>query len=295
MKKQIKAQSSASLPAMSDDGNLARYIQQIQSFPILTADEEYRHARSFAENHDKFSAEKLISSHLRLVVSMAYELNGYGIPVGELIASGNVGLMQALQRFEPEKGFRFSTYATFWIRAEMYDLILNNWSLVKIGGGAARKKVFFNLARTKRALGIMDSRLSGEQVRQIAGKLEVSEKDVENVSERMRSRDVSLNAVKYDDGGELVDFVADDASPVEQELEEMEARRRGRALLARHLSALPDRDREILSARRLSDPARTLEDLSAQYGISRERVRQIEERAYEKLRDAILREKKEAD
>ncbi|MDR3208406.1 MAG: RNA polymerase factor sigma-32 [Rickettsiales bacterium] len=291
MRKQIKGGFSGNLPA-PDDG-LARYLQQAQRFPLLTASEEYEYASSWAKNRDKLSAETLVSSHLRLVVSMAYELGNYGIPIGELIASGNVGLMQALQRFDPEKGFRFSTYATFWIRAEMYDLILSNWSMVKIGNSASQKKVFFNLARTKRALGIMDSRLSGAQVKQIADKLEVSEADVENMSERMHIRDMSLNANKYDDGdGELVDFIQDDAKPIEQEMEDMELRANGRELLRRHLLGLPARDREILVARRLSDPAKTLEELSAEYGISRERVRQIEERAFEKLKKAVLEDKK---
>ncbi|MDR1071552.1 MAG: RNA polymerase factor sigma-32 [Rickettsiales bacterium] len=289
MKRQIKGGFIGNLPA-PDDG-LARYLRQAQSFPLLTASEEYEYASSWAKNHDKLSAEMLVSSHLRLVVSMAYELGGYGIPVGELIASGNVGLMQALQKFDPGKGFRFSTYATFWIRAEMYDMILSNWSLVKIGGSAAQKKVFFNLARTKRALGIMDSRLSGKQVKQIADKLEVSEADVEGMSERMHVRDVSLNAEKYDDGeGELVDFVQDDAKPIELELEDMEVRANGRDLLRRHLAELSGRDREILVARRLADPAKTLDELSIRHGISRERVRQIEERAFGKLKAAILRE-----
>lgn len=285
MKKQIKT----ILPAVSDDGNLARYIQQIQSFPLLTKEEEYQYATSWVKNHDKLSAEALVSSHLRLVVSMAYELRDYGLPVGDLIASGNVGLMQALQKFEPEKGFRFSTYATFWIKAEMYDHILSNWSLVKIGSNAAQKKVFFNLARVKRTLGIMGGTLSDEQAKQIAERLEVSENDVINMDTRMRVRDSSLNVQKYDDGGgEAIDFIADNKRPIEDELEDMETRAFGRNLLKKHLDELPTRDREIFIARRLSDPIKTLEDLSAEYGISRERVRQIEEKAFLKLQSAIL-------
>jgi RNA polymerase sigma-32 factor len=288
MEKQIKI----SLPAL-DDG-LARYIRQAQQFPILSKTEEYEYASNWVKNRDKLSAEKLISSHLRLVVSMAYELTNYGIPLGDLISSGNVGLMQALQRFEPERGFRFSTYATFWIRAEMYDLILNNWSLVKIGGSAAQKKVFFNLARTKRALGIMDSRITNEQVRQIADKLEVSESDVIDMNTRMHNRDMSLNAGKFE-GEEPVDFIQDDRPPIEQELEEYELHVKKRELLQKYMARLPQREREILIARRLSDPIQTLEDLSAQYGISRERVRQIEDRAFEKLRSAILEDSRHGD
>lgn len=286
MKTQIKAHSHISLPAL-DDG-LQRYLRQIQQFPLLSKTEEYEYATSWIKNRDKPSAEKLISSHLRLVVSMAYELTNYGIPVGDLIASGNLGLMQALQRFEPEKGFRFSTYATFWIRAEMYDFILSNWSMVKIGSSAAQKKVFFNLARTKRALGIMDSKMTDEQVRQIADKLEVPETDIIDMNARMHRRDASLNANKYEDGGEMIDFIQDDRLPIEQELEEHESLVKNRDLLQKHLMDLPDRDREILIARRLSDPIKTLEDLSEEYNISRERVRQIEDRAFMKLRDAIL-------
>jgi len=289
----MKNQTKSFLPAIGM-GGLANYIRQIQSFPILTAEEERKIADSWVLHHDKESAEKLVASHLRLVVSMAYELNGYGIPAEELVASGNMGLMQALQKFEPAKGFRFSTYATFWIRAEMYDFILNNWSLVKIGNSAAQKKVFFNLARTKQALGIMDSRLSGEQVKQIANKLEVSESVVERMSNQIHNRDASLNASKYDDGdGEAVDFLSDGAKPVEEELEEMETRQKGGELLRKHLAKLPERDREILILRRLSDPIKTLEELSEQYGISRERVRQIEDRAFSKLKTAMLAERKE--
>lgn len=278
------------LPALED--GLARYLRQIQSFPLLSATEEYDYAVRWVKNHDKLSAEKLISSHLRLVVSMAYELGNYGIPIGELIASGNLGLMQALQKFDPEKGFRFSTYATFWIRAEMYDMILNNWSMVKIGTGATQKKIFFNLARTKKALGIMDSRLSGEQIKQIAEKLDVSEDDVESMNSRIHSRDQSLNVSKYDDGDEQIDFLSDNKKPIEQELEEHEDQIRAREILQKHLQDLPERDREILTFRRLADPIQTLEELSEKYGISRERVRQIEERAFTKLQNAILEEQK---
>jgi RNA polymerase sigma-32 factor len=282
MKKQIKT----SLPAL-DDG-LARYVRRAQSFPILSAEEEYEYAKNFAENHDKLSAEKLISSHLRLVVSMAYELKDYGIPISELISSGNVGLMHALGKFNPEKGFRFSTYATFWIRAEMYDFILGNWSVAKIGGGAAEKKIFFNLARAKRALGIMDSGLSDEQARMIADKLNVPADDVHSMNTRMHSRDLSLNAVKYDDGGEMMDFLADDGAPFEDELENRELYLKKRSVLQKHLAGLPSRDRDIFAARRLADPPKTLEELSKEHGISRERIRQIEERTYNKLKAAIL-------
>ena len=294
MKKQIKGSSStAALPAVAADGGLAQYVARVKNFPILSKEEEYAAAVLWAKSRDKHAAEKLISSHLRLVVSMAYELRDYGIPVGDLVASGNLGLMQALQRFEPEKGFRFSTYATFWIKAEMYDTILNNWSIVKLGSGAAQKKVFFNLARAKRALGIMDGQLSFDQAKQIAQKLDVTEDDVMRVSARMQKRDMSLNAAKYDEsGGEIVDYIEDDKKPVVEELEEHELRMQNYEMLRARLAELPERERDILVARRLSDPVRTLEELSAEYGISRERVRQIEERAFEKLRKMVLGENK---
>jgi RNA polymerase sigma-32 factor len=228
-----------------------------------------------------------------MVVSVAYDFKNYGIPVGDLIASGNMGLMQALQKFDPEKGFRFSTYAMFWVRAEMYETILNNWSIVKIGTSANQKRVFFNLARAKRALGIMDNNLSDEQTQQIAEYLDVPENDVKRMATRVGARDVSLNAPAHvgDEGStDILSNLADNRATIEDSLERLEFRRRGYELLRKHLDALPERDREILRARRLSDPVATLESLSQKYGISRERVRQIEERAYNKLRDAILKD-----
>lgn len=299
MKKQIKnalpAQKNTSLVAargVSDESGLAQYIQTIQKFPILTAQEEYECATNWVKNQDKVAAERLVASHLRLVVSVAYDFKNYGIPVGDLIASGNMGLMQALQKFDPDKGFRFSTYAMFWIRAEIYETILNNWSIVKIGTSANQKRVFFNLARAKRALGIMDNNLSDDQTKQIAEYLDVPENDVRRMSTRVTARDVSLNAPAHSDD-ETRDVLAnmpDEKTNIQDSIEQMEFRRRGYELLRRHLAELPERDREILRARRLAEPVATLESLSQKYGISRERVRQIEERAFNKLRDAILKE-----
>ena len=277
MKKQIKNalpvtqnQTLVATRGVNDETSLAQYIQNVQKIPILSASEEYEYATKWTRDHDAAAAEKLVASHLRMVVSVAYDFRNYGVPFGDLIASGNMGLMQALQKFDPEKGFRFSTYAMFWIRAEIYETILQNWSIVKIGTSANQKRVFFNLARARRALGIMDGNLSDDQTKQIADYLNVPENDVRRMSTRMSARDVSLNSPAH--------------------MEQMEFRRRGYELLRRHLGELPARDREILVARRLSDPALTLEALSQKYGISRERVRQIEERAYKKLRDAILTE-----
>lgn len=299
MKKQIKnalpvVQNNSIIAArgVSDEAGLAQYIQTIQKFPILTAQEEYDYANKWVKEQDKDSAEKLLSSHLRLVVSVAYDFRNYGVPVSELIASGNMGLMQALHKFDPEKGFRFSTYAMFWIKAEIYETILNNWSIVKIGTSANQKRVFFNLARAKRALGIIDNNLSDEQTQKIADYLNVPENDVKRMSTRISARDLSLNAPAHadEDSHDILSNLPDDRTSVEDAVEQLEFRRKGYDLLKKHLALLPQRDREILQARRLSEPVATLESLSQKYGISRERVRQIEERAFKKLRDAILKE-----
>ncbi len=275
-----------------DDASLAKYINEIQKFPILSAEQEYEYATKWANEHDNIAAEKLVASHLRLVVSVAYDFKNYGLPVSDLIASGNMGLMQALQKFDPEKGFRFSTYAMFWIKAEIYETILNNWSIVKLGNSANQKRVFFNLTRAKRALGIMDNSLSDEQTKQIAEYLSVPENDVERIANRMSARDVSLNSPLNTDSDakDILSNMADTRINIADGLEQLEFKRKGYELLKKHLNELPERDREILKARRLSEPAMTLETLSQKYGISRERVRQIEERAFKKLRDAILSE-----
>lgn len=299
MKKQIKNalptvqnKSLVSARGVNDETSLTQYIQNVQKIPILSASEEYEYATKWVRDHDAAAAEKLVASHLRMVVSVAYDFRNYGVPFGDLIASGNMGLMQALQKFDPEKGFRFSTYAMFWIRAEIYETILQNWSIVKIGTSANQKRVFFNLARARRALGIMDGNLSDDQTKQIADYLNVPENDVRRMSTRMSARDVSLNSPAYsdDDARDILSNMPDEKNSIQDNMEQMEFRRRGYELLRRHLGELPARDREILVARRLSDPALTLEALSQKYGISRERVRQIEERAYKKLRDAILTE-----
>jgi len=299
MKKQIKntlpAVNSTSIVearGVSDESGLAQYIQSIEKYPILSAEQEYEYATQWTKHQDATAAEKLVASHLRLVVSVAYDFKNYGVPVADLIASGNMGLMQALQKFDPERGFRFSTYAMFWIKAEIYETILNNWSIVKIGTSANQKRVFFNLARAKRALGIMDNSLNNEQTKQIADYLNVTEADVSRMSQRIGARDVSLNAPAHNDpdSHDILSNLSDDKIGIEDSIEQLEFKKRGYELLRKHLAALPERDREILKARKLSEPVATLESLSQKYGISRERVRQIEERAYAKLRDAILTE-----
>lgn len=285
---------SSTLPAISDDYSLARYIDYIKKYPILTASEEYEYATAWSSQHDSDAAEKLITSHLRMVVAVAYEFKNYGLPVSDLIASGNLGLMQALQKFDPEKGFRFSTYAMFWVKAEMYDLILSNWSMVKIGTSANQKRVFFNLSRAKRALGIMNGNISPDEVKQIAEYLDVNEKDVSRMAQRMGARDVSLNAPahKDSDSTDLLSNLEDKTESIEDRLEVFQARKSGMALLRKHLADLPERDKAILIARKMSDPVKTLEQLAGEYGISRERVRQIEERAFAKLQKAVLAETK---
>jgi RNA polymerase sigma-32 factor len=297
MKKQIKTTLPSkpySVPTtalgVNDDISLSKYISEIQKFPVLTAEQEYEYATKWVNEHDNIAAEKLVASHLRLVVSVAYDFKNYGLPVSDLIASGNMGLMQALQKFDPERGFRFSTYAMFWIKAEIYETILNNWSIVKLGSSANQKRVFFNLTRAKRALGIMDNSLSDDQTKQIAEFLSVPESDVEHVATRMSARDVSLNSPLNTDSDskDILSNLADSRISIEDGIEQLEFKRRGYELLKKHLSNMPERDREILIARRLSDPVATLETLSQKYNVSRERVRQIEERAFNKLRDAIL-------
>lgn len=293
MKKQIKNALPVvpnAGPIATRDGGLDQYIRTIQKFPILTAQQEYEYATRWTRSHDAAAAEQLVASHLRLVVSVAYDFKNYGIPVADLIASGNMGLMQALQKFDPEKGFRFSTYAMFWIKAEIYETILNNWSIVKIGTSANQKRVFFNLARAKRALGIMENNMSDDQARAVADYLNVPVADVQRMATRVSARDVSLNAPAHadDDGRDILSNMADTRSDIHDTIENIEFRRRGYEMLRRHMDELPQRDREILTARRLAQPVATLESLSQKYGISRERVRQIEERAFNKLRAAML-------
>lgn len=304
MKKQIKSAlptktgTNLVVPSVTDDAGFANYIRTIAQFPILSAEQEYEYASKWVKNQDNDAAEKLLISHLRLVVSVAYDFRNYGIPVQELVASGNMGLMQALQKFDPEKGFRFSTYAMFWIRAEIYETILNNWSIVKIGTSANQKRVFFNLARAKRALGIMDGNLSDNQAEQIANYLSVPAEDVKRMSTRIVARDLSLNAPARSteqDGADMLSNLSDSKTDIVENVERSEFMRRGSALLKKHLADLPERDREILRARRLSEPALTLDALAKKYKISRERVRQIEERAYDKLRDAIINDTEKTD
>ena len=280
----------ATIPALGGEQSLNRYLAQIRQFPLLSAEEEYMLAKRWAEHQDTEAAHKLVTSHLRLVAKIAMGYRGYGLPVSELISEGNIGLMQGVKKFDPERGFRLATYAMWWIRASIQEFILRSWSLVKIGTTAAQKKLFFNLRRLKGRLGAMeDGDLKPEDLKSIATSLGVTEDEVTSMNRRMAmGGDTSLNAPLREDGeGEWQDWLADEG-PIQDEIvaEREEAGVRN-ALLAEALATLSDRERHIITERRLVDEPKTLEELSQVYGVSRERVRQIEVRAFEKLQKAI--------
>jgi RNA polymerase sigma-32 factor len=277
------------LPTLTAEGNLTRYLQEIRKFPMLKPEEEYMLAKRWREHDDSEAAHKLVTSHLRLVAKIAMGYRGYGLPVAELISEGNVGLMQAVKRFDPERGFRLATYAMWWIRAAIQEYILHSWSLVKIGTTAAQKKLFFNLRKLKGQMqAIEEGDLSPERVTAIATKLEVPEQDVINMNRRLSAPDHSLNApLRVEGEGEWQDWLVDENESQEDVLAESEELQQRRKLLAVGMEALNERERHILTERRLLDNPTTLEDLSQEYGISRERVRQIEVRAFEKLQKAM--------
>ncbi|HUI16210.1 MAG TPA: RNA polymerase sigma factor RpoH [Alphaproteobacteria bacterium] len=278
-----------SVHALTPEGNLSRYLQQVRRFPMLEAGEEYMLAKRWREHDDLEAAQKLVTSHLRLVAKIAMGYRGYGLPLAELISEGNVGLMQAVKRFEPDRGFRLATYAMWWIRAAIQEYILHSWSLVKIGTTAAQKKLFFNLRRLKGQLQAIDEGdLSPENVAKIATELDVPEADVVQMNRRLASPDHSLNAPVREEGdGEWQDWLEDESASQETLLAEEEELTNRRRLLESALKALNPRERRILVERRLQDEPTTLEDLSQNYGISRERVRQIEVRAFEKLQKTM--------
>ncbi|MBP2291976.1 RNA polymerase sigma factor RpoH [Azospirillum rugosum] len=279
----------SSVPVISSESNLSRYLQEIRKFPMLAAEEEYMLAKSWQEHEDSDAAHKLVTSHLRLVAKIAMGYRGYGLPLSELISEGNVGMMQAVKRFDPDRGFRLATYAMWWIRAAIQEYILHSWSLVKMGTTAAQKKLFFNLRRLKGQMqAIEEGDMSPEQVRHIATTLEVPEQDVVNMNRRLGAPDHSLNApLRADSEGEWQDWLVDETANQEISLAESEELGKRRKLLAHAMEGLNERERHILVERRLRDNPTTLEDLSQKYGISRERVRQIEVRAFEKLQKAI--------
>ncbi|HEY7990616.1 MAG TPA: RNA polymerase sigma factor RpoH [Stellaceae bacterium] len=280
----------ATVPALatpSIEGGLARYLRDIRKFPMLAQEEEYMLAKRWREHADPEAAQKLVTSHLRLVAKIAMGYRGYGLPLADLIAEGNLGMMQAVKRYDPERGFRLATYAMWWIRASIQEYILHSWSLVKLGTTAAQKKLFFNLRRIKgRIQAIDDGDLSPENLKLIATELNVPESDVIDMNRRLAGPDHSLNApvrADGDVGGEWQDWLQDDADDQEETLGEMEELGLRRDLLTAAMSHLTPRERDILQERRLRDEPTTLEDLAQKYGVSRERVRQIEVRAFDKL------------
>ena len=278
-----------SLPASGGEAGLNRYLSEIKKFPILSPEEEYMLAKRWREHGDTDAAAKLVNSHLRLVAKIAMGYRGYGLPVSELISEGNIGLMQGVKKFEPERGFRVATYAMWWIRASIQEFILRSWSLVKMGTTAAQKKLFFNLRRLKGQMqAIDDGDLQPEQVARIAHLLDVPEQDVVNMNRRLSSPDNSLNApIKMEGEGEWQDWLVDDSESQETVLGDREELTGRKALLATAMKTLTERERHIMSERRLKDNPTTLEDLSQHYSISRERVRQIEVRAFERLQKAM--------
>ena len=278
-----------SAPNLNPDGNLSRYLQEIRKFPLLEPQEEYMLAKRWKEHEDQEAAARMVTSHLRLVAKIAMGYRGYGLPLGEVISEGNVGLMQAVKRFEPEKGFRLATYAMWWIKASIQEYILRSWSLVKIGTTAAQKKLFFNLRRMKGEIkALEEGDLNQENLEKIATTLDVSEQEVIDMNRRMSGPDSSLNApVRADSEGEWQDWLVDGSDNQETVLADQEEMTERRKMLTDGMKVLNERERGILAARRLQDNPQTLEDLSQEFGISRERVRQIEVRAFEKLQKAM--------
>lgn len=287
--------SAATLPVLNSESGLSRYLAEIRRFPMLEAEQEFMLAKRWREHGDVDAAHELVTSHLRLVAKIAMGYRGYGLPVSELIAEGNIGMMQAVKRFEPDRGFRLATYAMWWIRASIQEYILRSWSLVKLGTTAAQKKLFFNLRRIKGQLkAIDDGDLPPDTVKQIATKLGVPEDEVVSMNRRLTAPDHSLNApLRVDGEGEWQDWLVDDQPSQETRLADDQELTQRRTLLSQAMTGLNDREREILNERRLKDEPSTLEDLSQRFGISRERVRQIEVRAFEKLQKAMTAAAKE--
>src|ERR1700744_5141039 len=283
--------SSRGLPALQGEGGLSRYLTEIRKFPLLAPEEEYMAAKAWREHEDPEAARKLVTSHLRLVAKIAMGYRGYGLPISEVVAEGNGGLMEAVKRFEADKGFRLATYAMWWIRASIQEDILRSWSLVKMGTTAAQKKLFFNLRKAKTKINaIEEGDLTPEHTKEIARQLAVPEEEVTNMNRRLTAPDSSLNApLRSDSESEWQDWLADDTLDQETELAQREERGERHELLASALGELTERERDIIEARRLRDEPATLEDLSQKYNVSRERARKIEVRAFEKLQTAMKR------
>jgi RNA polymerase sigma-32 factor len=280
---------AATLPILTAESSLTRYLEEIRRFPMLEPQEEYMLAKRWREHGDRDAAHRLVTSHLRLVAKIAMGYRGYGLPISEVISEGNVGLMQAVKRFEPDKGFRLATYAMWWIKAAIQEYILRSWSLVKMGTTANQKKLFFNLRKAKsRISALEEGDLHPDQVKLIAKRLGVTEQDVVDMNRRLGG-DVSLNSPIREDGdsGEWQDWLVDESASQEARLAESEERDDRRAALGEALTVLSDRERRIFEARRLADEPITLESLADEFGVSRERVRQIEVRAFEKVQKAV--------
>lgn len=281
--------SSITLPSISAQGSLEKYLREIKKFPILKLEEEYTLAKSWRTNQDMNAAHKLVTSHLRLVAKIAMGYRGYGLPIADLISEGNIGLMQAVKRFDPDKGFRLATYAMWWIRAAIQEHILHSWSLVKIGTTAAQKKLFFNLRKIKNELKLInDGDLKPEHAKEISKRLEVDENEVYSMNSRMAGHDHSLNApLKYDSKVEWQDWIKANEESQEVRLEQSQEYKYRKTILMNALQSLNDREKHIFKARRIADPQVTLEELSKKFNISRERVRQIEVRGFEKIQQHI--------
>ena len=280
----------ANLPAPTPEAGLNRYLQEIRRFPMLEPEEEYMLAKRWVDHQDTGAAHKLVTSHLRLAAKIAMGYRGYGLPQAEVISEANVGLMQAVKRFDPEKGFRLATYAMWWIRASIQEYILRSWSMVKLGTTSAQKKLFFNLRKAKARIGaIEEGDLRPETVKQLATDLSVSETEVVEMNRRMAGSDASLNVtIGGEEGGaSWQDWLEDEDSDQAQAYAERDEFEIRQTLLMQAMEVLNDRERDILTERRLAEPAVTLEELSSRYGVSRERVRQIEVRAFEKLQDRM--------
>jgi len=278
-----------SLPVLSNEGGLSAYLDQIKKFPMLAAEEEYMLAKNWKENGNLKAAEKLVTSHLRLVAKIAMGYRGYGLPVNEMISEGNIGLMHAVKKFEPEKGFRLATYAMWWIRASIQEYVLRSWSLVKIGTTTAQKKLFFNLKKIKNQIAPQsEGDLRPEHVNEIAKKLDVREDEVISMNRRLSGKEFSLNAQIGEDGDEWQDWLVDKELDHDLKFAHQEEMQQRKGLLKDSIKILNDREREILYSRRLNDDPITLEDLSKKYKISRERIRQIENKAFEKLQKHML-------
>ena len=288
--------SKTNLPVLSPDGSFDSYLQKIRKFPMLDAAEEYILAKNWKEKGDKESAHKLVTSHLRLVAKIATGYRGYGLPMNELVSEGNIGLMTAVKKFDPEKGFRLATYAMWWIKASIQEYILRSWSLVKIGTTAAQKKLFFNLRKMKNQIMKSDqSNLLPEQVTEIANRLDVTEDEVNSMEQRMKGPEASLNAtITGEDGeSEWQDWVVDENADHELSIAHRQETNKRKALLDKAMNILNDREKEILFDRRLNEEPKTLEELSQKFKISRERIRQIENRAFDKLQKEMLEQAKE--